>query len=328
MQRIAQAILVAAALTLTGGVASAVELKLSHPYTDNDTRDIWAKKFGEMLAAKTGNQVTVKIYPNQQLFKARQQYDGLRSNQIDLAIYPMPWLSGKVPASNIGLLPGLVGKPADGLLWRERKIWPMLEAEVEKANVRMAGILWSPATYAAKGKFPAMPSDFKGVKARGMGAPLEAVLAQNGAAITSFPAAEAYSALQTGAVEVLFSTVSSFSGYRLYEVVNHYVGGEESFVAGGHYVLMSEGGWKKLSPDQQKAFTAAMIESEKVFVDLSRKEVADVTKEFADKGVKIETLTPAQLAAWKADSRKHAWSYFVEKTKNGKELLAAVDQPR
>ena len=106
MRRIAGAILAAAAaLTLAGGAASAVELKLSHPYTENDTRDIWAKKFAEMLAAKTDNQVTVKIYPNQQLFKARQQYDGLRSNQIDLAIYPMPWLAGKVPASNIGLLP-------------------------------------------------------------------------------------------------------------------------------------------------------------------------------------------------------------------------------
>ncbi|MEX2495304.1 MAG: TRAP transporter substrate-binding protein DctP [Woeseia sp.] len=216
------------------------DIRLSHPFTENDPRHKWAMFVAERMAERTGGEVAIRIFPNQQLFKGRQQYEGLRTNRIDLAIYPMPWLSGRVPAANIGALPGVIGSLEEGLAWRERRVWDLLAESVERADVHMASILWVPATYAGRESVPRLPNNLSGISMRGMGAPLETLLAANGASISSMPAADTYFGLQTGSLDVLFSTVSSFLGYSMQEVVREIVVGR-SFLAGGHFVLMSRG---------------------------------------------------------------------------------------
>ncbi|MCW5773279.1 MAG: TRAP transporter substrate-binding protein DctP [Rhodospirillaceae bacterium] len=317
----------ALALGFAGNAAAETVLKFSHPFTAQDARHKLAEEIAKRMAAKTNGQVKIEIYPNQQLFKARQQYDGLRTNQIDFAIYPMPWLSGKVPAANIGLLPGIVESPRAALVWRDRKIWDVLSAAVAKADVNMVSIFWDSVTYASKGKLPMTPADVKGLKVRGMGKPLEVMLAKEGAAISSMPAADTYFAMQSGALNVLFSTVSSFAGYRMYEVIDHIVAGK-SLLAGGHFILMSNGAKQKLGKENLAKLDEVMKEGEQLFTTWVEEKTQKTLKEFADKGVKVVELSPAQYDSWTKTAKEVAWKNFVQSTPNGQAVLDSVSQPR
>jgi TRAP-type C4-dicarboxylate transport system substrate-binding protein len=251
----------------------------------------------------------------------------VRTDRIDFAVYPMPWLSGKVKAANIGIVPGLVNSPEEGLEWRNRKVWDLLSAEVEKAGVEMISLLWSPATYAGRVAVPRTPDGVEGLKMRGMGRPLEKILAANGAAITSMPAADTYMAMQTGALDVMFSTISSFTGYSMHEVVKEIVTGP-SVIYGAHFVLMSPKTEGKLTGEQFQALNEAMIEGEKIYTRLAAEEADRMAEDFSAKGVKVVTLTQEEFDAWIAEAKKHAWTDFVESTPNGQELIDAIDQPR
>jgi TRAP-type C4-dicarboxylate transport system substrate-binding protein len=316
----------AAAISLAPA-AHAVDLKFSHAYTDGDMRDLWAEHIAEQVAEKTNGDVTIEVYPNQQLFKAKAQHQALERDRIDLAIYPLPWLSGMAPLAEIGALPGLVTTPQDGVVWRERAIWPMLEEAVASTGVVLGGGGWAMATIGNTGEPILMPSDMAGHKMRGLGKATETMMADNGATITSLPASEIYQALQTGVLTGVLTQYASFSGYNLDEVIDHLLVGK-GFIGGFHAVLVAPGVEKKLGPDGYAALMEAIAESESWFADEASKETETVAAAFEAKGVKIHRLTDEQVAAWKDDARKTAWVYFTETVPNGKEALEAIEQPR
>lgn len=315
--------LTGALLSFAQGAAAETVLKLSHPFTEQDSRQKLAELIAEEMDKRTGGEVKVEIYPNQQLFKAKQQYEGLRSNQIDMAMYPMPWLSGKVPLANVGVLPGVIDNPRSSLAWRGTPVWTMLEDAVARSGVHMVSIFWDPATYATKGKAPLTPDDLGGLKVRGMGKPLEQMIAAKGGTITSLPAADTYLAMQTGTLDMLFSTLSSFKGYRMYEVVDTIVD-TGSYVAGGHFMLLGDKARKDLGADNLKILDEVMVLGEERFADWAEEDARNTYQQFKDKGVTVVTLTPEQKQAWHAAAHEIAWPAFKEDTRGGGELLDAI----
>ncbi len=323
-----------AAILIAGGMFGATaqataanELKFSHSYTADDTRHLWAEKIGELIAEKTDGEVTVKVFPNQQLFKARAQYDGLVQNRIDMAIYPLPWLSGKAPLAEIGALPGVVSEPADGLIWRERAIWPMLEEAVAATGVILGGGGFAMGTIGNTGDPIVVPADMAGHKMRGLGRATEAMMMENGATVTSLPASEIYQALQTGVLTSVLTIYSSFEGYNLQEVVDHMLVGK-GFVGAMHAVLLSPGLEDKIGEENYQSVLLAIKESEPWFAEQATGEQEQIVADFEAAGVQIHRLDDAQAALWQADAEKTAWAYFREQVPNGDEALKALDTPR
>lgn len=326
MKCLARTVVMAAAISLAPA-AHAVELKFSHAYTDGDMRDLWAEHIAELVSDKTDGEVTVEIYPNQQLFKAKAQHQALERDRIDLTIYPLPWLSGMAPLAEIGALPGLVTTPQDGVVWRERKIWPMLEEAVASTGVVLGGGGWAMATIGNTGDPILTPADMAGHKMRGLGKATETMMAENGATITSLPASEIYQALQTGVLTGVLTQYASFSGYNLDEVIDHLLVGK-GFIGGFHAILVAPGVEEKLGPEGYAALMEAIAESESWFADEAAKETEAVATAFEQKGVKVHRLNDEQLAAWQEDARDTAWVYFAETVPNGEEALKAIDEPR
>lgn len=322
------AMFTAAALLVTvAGPATATELKFSHSYTADDTRHLWAEKIGELIAEKTSGKVTVKVFPNQQLFKARAQHDGLVQNRIDMAIYPLPWLSGKAPLAEIGALPGVLTEPADGLDWRNRAIWPMLEAAVAETGVTLGGGGFAMGTIGNTGAPIVTPADMAGHKMRGLGRATEAMMMENGATVTSLPASEIYQAMQTGVLTAVLTIYSSFDGYNLQEVMDHMLVGK-GFVGAMHSVLLAPGLEEKVGPENFQAVLAAVEESEPWFAEKVAAEQEQIVADFEAAGVKIHRLDDAQAKLWHEDAQKTAWAYFREQVPNGDEALKALDTPR
>ncbi|WP_299940982.1 TRAP transporter substrate-binding protein DctP [uncultured Nitratireductor sp.] len=328
MNRFMAAALACAASVIAVEAASAeTVLRLSHSYTDGDTRDLWADRIAEIVAEKTGGEVKVEVYPNQQLGKARAQADFVARDRIDMAIYPLPWLSGKVPMAEIGALPGLVASPQDGLVWRERAIWPMLEEAVSEAGLVFAGGGWAMGTIGNKGEAIVLPEDLKGHKVRGLGKATEIMMNGYGATITSLPASEIYQSLQTGVLSGVLTIYASFEGYNLQEVIDHLMVGP-GFVGAMHSVLLSPGVEEKIGETHYAALLEAIAESEAWFADQTIADNKQIADAFREAGVSVHELTEEQVAQWHDAAREHAWAYFRESVPNGDAVLKAVDQPR
>lgn len=301
-------------------------LRFSHSYTDGDTRDVWADQIAERMTEKTDGRVVIEVYPNQQLFKARAQADAIARNRLDLAIYPLPWLSGRAPIAEIGALPGLVTSPVDGVKWRQHAIWPMLQKAVSETGVVLVGSGWCMGTIGTAGEAIIMPEDLAGQKVRGLGTATEQMMSALGATITSVPASEIYQSLQTGVLTGVMTIYSSFEGYSLSEVTDHLMVGP-GFVGAMHAVLAAPGLEAKLGTQDYAILLNVIEESETMFAEQSLEDNARIVKEFAAAGVQIHELTEEQVAAWHQASRDHAWKYFREQVKGGVEALEAVKQP-
>ncbi len=318
--------LAVAAVFGSSATMAATQLRFSHSYTADDERHAWAEVIAEKIQEKTDGEVTVSVHPNQELAKARAQHQSLQQGRIDLAIYPLPWLSGKVPLAEIGALPGLVSTPQDGLVWRERKIWPMLQEAVSEAGVVFAGGGWAMATIGNTGEPILRPSDMAGHKMRGLGRATEAMMMENGATVTSMPASEIYQALQTGVLSGVLTQYASFDGYNLQEVIDHMLVGR-GFIGGLHAILLSERVKNKVGDEHYQAVLDAVAESEVWFAEEMTAFDERVATRFEEQGVQIHRLDDEGLAAWNEDARRTAWQYFIDKVPNGEAALEAVNEP-
>ena len=52
--------------------------------------------------------LTVQVYPGASLFKPNQQWNAMVNGQLDIALFPLDYASGKVPAFSATLMPGLI----------------------------------------------------------------------------------------------------------------------------------------------------------------------------------------------------------------------------
>jgi TRAP-type C4-dicarboxylate transport system substrate-binding protein len=130
-----------------------------------------------------------------------------------------------------------------------------------------------------------------------------------GASIAAMPSSEVYTAMQTGVLDGVNTSSSSFVSYRIYEQVKCYTpAGENALWFMYQPVLMSKKSYDGLN-DAQKAALAAAAKK------------ADSVKVFKDAGVEIADLTAEDFAAWQEIAKKTSYKSFAESVEGGQELL-------
>jgi TRAP-type C4-dicarboxylate transport system substrate-binding protein len=305
--------------------ASPILMKLSHQWAKDDLRDQWAHWFTKGVEEKTKGSVKFEIYPASALFKPHPQFDAMRQGALDLAVYHIAYAAGKVPETMITMMPCLPRNYQEAMKWRNAEIGKMVDKMCEDNGIKILSWGWMMGGIGSKKKLVALPTDCQGLKMRGAGKATEEMLRFSGASITSMPSTELYFALQTGVLDALMTTYSSFQSFRLYEVLDHLVVGRQNYVfstlAG---IVISNKTWAKLSPDQKKDMLEVGRGIEKKFHDevmLEDEKAADL---FSKKGVKIHYMTDAEFKAWEEASKNSAWKSFAEKVKGGKRIIDAA----
>jgi len=305
--------------------ASPTILKLSHQWAKDDLRDQWANWFTKGVEEKTKGNLKFEIYPASALFKPHPQFDAMREGALDLAVYHIAYAAGKVPETLITMMPCLPRNYEEAMKWRDAEIGKIIEKMCEDNGIKILSWGWMMGGIGSKKKLVSMPKDCKGMKMRGAGKATEEMLRFSGAAITSMPSTELYFALQTGVLDALMTTYSSFQSFRLYEVLDYLVVGRMNYVfstlAG---IVISNKTWKKLSEDQKKFMIEIGREIEKRFHQEVALEDEKAAQLFSQKGVKIHYMTDSEFKAWEEASKNSAWKSFAEKVKDGKRIIDAA----
>jgi len=309
-------------------------IKISHQFPggtiDNgDFRDRLVRVFAKEVEEKTNGQLKFEIYPSGSLVKAKQQFDALANGSLDMTLYPLAYSGGKIPQTNITLMPCLVTSYEQGLRWKDAPIGKELNKLLEEKGVVLLTWVWQAGGVVSKENPIIVPKDVEGLKMRGAGKSMDIMLAAAGAAIASIPSNEVYNALQQGVLDAAVSSSGSLISFRLYEQAKHVTTARKhTFWFMFEPLLMSKATFDSLTPEQQKIVREVGTAMEKFAVQEAQADDQELAKVYEQGGAQIHDMDEAAFKQWRAVSKSSAWKDFEDKVKDGKhwmEMAEAVE---
>lgn len=309
-----------AALALASAV-DAEELRLSHQWSTNDVRHKVAQMVADDVAAANVD-LDIKIFPSESLFKAREQYTPLSRGQLDMTVLPLSYAGGQQPAYNLTLMPGLVKNHDHAARMNESPFMTEIENIMAGDDVMVLVHGYLAGGFAGKDGCITKPEDMQGKQTRAAGKSFEQMLAGAGASIASMASSEIYNAMQTGVLDAVNTSSSSFVSYRIYEQAKCYTpAGEYALWFMYQPLIMNKSTFDGLSAEQQAALTAAAEKAQAFYLEEAKKEDAESAKVFADAGVEIAQMTAEDFEAWRKLAEETSYKAFVEELPDGQKLL-------
>jgi len=311
----------AAALAIAASGAGAKELRLSHQWSNQDIRHKVAQIVADEVAAADVD-LEIKIYGSSSLFKAREQYKPLSRGQLDMTVLPLSYAGGQQPAYNLTLMPGLVKNHDHAARLSASPFMEELEKKMAEDDVMVLVHGYLAGGFAGKDKCITKPEDVDGLQMRAAGKAFEQMLAGAGASIASMASSEIYNAMQTGVLDAVNTSSSSFVSYRIYEQVACYTpAGDVALWFMYQPLLMNKTTFESLTEDQQQALLAASEKAQAYYLEEAKKEDSDSAQVFRDNGVEIAVMTPAEFDAWRELAKETSYKAFVEEVPDGQKLL-------
>ena len=329
-RRLALAAAVGAGAVLFGQPALAagqMTLKISHQFPANtDFRDVLARKFADQVGKETNGALKFQIYPGSSLFKAKQQFDAMANGSLDMSVYPLAYSGGKLPATNITLMPALISSYEQAYDWGKSDIGKWLRKYLEDHGVVLITPVWQAGGVASRDKPILVPADIKGLKVRGAGKMINLMLQAAGGALATFPSNESYNAMQSGVVDAMWTSSASLMSFRLNEVAKFVTTAQDkTFWFMFEPLLMSKATYDKLTPDQQKIVHKVGDSLSKFALDSCKQDDAKVAEFYGEAGDKVSTMNAQQFAQWKALAQKSAYKDFAEHVKDGAKLIKMAE---
>jgi len=314
---------VAAAVLLSVSAQAQTTLKISHqfPGGKGDVRDDMAQIIAkEAKAANVG--LDIQVYPGASLFKPNDQWNAMTNGQLDMAVFPLDYASGKAPVFSATLMPGLIRSQERAKRINNSQFMKDIRAEIEKRGVIVLSDAWFAGGMAANKECLVRPSDLKGLKFRAAGPTFAAMWEAAGASIVSPPSNEIYNAFQSGVVNATDTSLSTFASMRLYEVAGCLTApGDNALWFMYQPLLMSKKSFEKLDKKQQDVIIAAGKKAQDYFESKAEAINKEAIKAFEDHKVKVVTLSDADYLAWLEVAKKSSYTQFAKDVPNGQKLI-------
>lgn len=241
-------------LALPAAAAGPLVLKISHQFPANtDFRDRLARKFADEVTKQTNGQITFQIYPGSSLYNPFQQFEAMSNGALDMSVYPLAYSGGKLPQTNLTLMPALIDNYQQAYGWETADIGKWLVDYLAQHGVVIVTWIWQGGGVASRDKAILVPADLKGLKTRGAGKMIELMLEAAGGSISNFASTETYNAMHSGVVDALWTSSASLMSFRLQEVAKNVTTARKyTFWYMFEPLLMSKTTYDKLTPAQQK----------------------------------------------------------------------------
>ena len=279
----------------------------------------------QMIAKEVGGAnaaLQVQVYPGASLFKPNDQWDALANGHLDIALFPLDYASGKVPAFSVTLMPGLIRSAERARRINQSPFMTDMRKIIADHGVIVLSDAWFAGGMASKQGCILKPTDLNGVKFRAAGPTFAAMWQAAGANIVTPPSNEIYNAFQTGVVQATDTSLGTFQSMRLYEQVKCLTApGNNALWMMYEPVLMSKKSFEALSKDQQAAVLKAGKNAQAYYDTRSQAVDDEAIKAFKDHNVEVATLDDAQFNEWLALAKKTSYVEFAKDVPNGQHLL-------
>lgn len=279
-----------AALGLTVASASAVcageptTLKFGHIAAETHPSNLWAKKFAEVAAAKSGGRLRVQVFPANQLGKDNELMEGIRVGNVDMALNGV-WIYTLVPEVQVLDYPFLYRdrshyyKTVDGPLFKE------LQAKAEAKGFKLLGVSEFGVRMMTNNKRPIKtPQDLVGLKMRVPEGKVYITMMESlGATVVPINFAEVYLALRQGVVDGQENPLPTIRAQKYYEVQKHVSLTRHMYSS--NYATFNLKKFNGLAPDLQRAITDAVSEATRYGRDLIEQDERDSLEFIKSRGM-------------------------------------------
>jgi TRAP-type transport system periplasmic protein len=246
--------LLAAFAAVPGAAAAATTLRFGHANNNGEIATDLFQEFADNVTKRTKGEVTVRVFPAEQLGKEGDLIQQVKSGALDVSAPSMPSLSGLVPALEIASAPFLWSDWAQA----EKVITgpafqPAFDELRDKHNVLMLSKIWywGWRNLTTGSRAVNKPEDLAGLKIRVPESPVwvEMIRAMGGAP-TPIPFGEVYTALQQKTVDGQENPIPTIYSRKFYEVQAHL--SMTRHMLQNNTMIINKRSFEKLSPEFQK----------------------------------------------------------------------------
>lgn len=268
--------------------------------------------FAELVEAKTGGKVKVRVFYDGALYGERTSIEAVLNNSIDIGTSANPqyapftsamlWMDMPYVVDNQAQLRKLIDGAPGMEIRRALEEKPGLKVLMINDNGGGRPVL-------TVSKQVKVPADLKGLKIRSTASPVDqAIWRAWGAGPTPIDFAEVYSALQSKVVDGYAPNWNDAVGSKQVELLKY--ADDINYVVGVQVAVMRLDKFKALPKELQDILMQAGRETELWGVKVDADEVATMQNIFRQKyGVQIYTPTQAEMAEWKRLARS-VWGQF------------------
>jgi len=312
--------------------AAPITLKFSDPSPDGQCRTIAYKKWGDWLEERTGNKIKFEWYWAQSLAKARDNVDATKGGLADMSTNSsFGYHKSLFPIWQFSEL--LFLGPADhgAHAWTVKELYetiPVLREELDKAGLKIIGIVGAHATHFMSRKPIRKLEDFKGLRIRAFG-PMGDWLKSVGSAPVGLTIYETYEAMQKGTVDATQTYMYINVPYKLHEVSKYaIVPGIQNITVS---MFMNKDLWEKLPKDvkevfEKEAWTKLCELAIKGYDDDYNKSAAELKAN----GIEFIEIPRAEMARWRKSAQEPVIDKWLDNMKkmgvDGQMILDKYDE--
>ncbi len=249
------------ALALFGGAASAAEWRGWNIHVDGYPNTIAMDKFAELLAEKTGGEITLQMFHGGTLGSQPDAIEQVRLGGLEIGNFNLGPIGPVAPEANVVSLPFIFKDVAHMFRVLEGEGGAAIAAGMTaKGLVPLAWYDAGARSFYTAGKPINAPADVQGLKVRVMNNDLySGMIAQLGGNPSPMAFAEVYQALKTGVVDGAENNWPSYESTGHFEVAGFYSLSQHLIIP--ECVCINADVYNGLSDEMKAAVTAAAVES-------------------------------------------------------------------
>jgi len=255
------------------------------------------QRFAQLVERRTGGSVKIQLFLGGQLGGEKEMAEGLRLNSLQGAMVTNAALSAWVPEGQIFDLPFVFRDEDHAFQVTTGPIADRLAERYTSQGFHVAAF-WVVGTRHPMGRIPIRtPEDVRGKKMRVIQSPLHIEIWRTmGANPTPIPHTEIYNAVQSGVVDILDNSMTTYWFSKFYEVAPNFSHLGHIYAVGP--VAFSQTFWRRLTPQQQGIVNAAAKEMAHFQNQLIALNEEKALANAAKAGAKVVYIT--DKSAWQA----------------------------
>ena len=261
LKKFAYAALVITMIVSFAGSVQAAEWKGWNIHVAGYPNTIALDKFAELLSAKSGGKMKLKMYHAGTLGSQPDAIEQVRMGGLEIANFSLGPMGPIVPEANVVSLPFIFKDPDHAFRVLEGKAGDMINAGMAKKG--LISLAWydggARSFYNSKKPIKA-PADVAGLKVRVMNNDLySGMIKALGGNPSPMAFSEVYQSLKTGVVDGAENNWHSYESTGHYEVAKYYSISQHLIIP--ETLCINAAVWKKLSAEDQKILKEAAQES-------------------------------------------------------------------
>ena len=315
MRKTFLALLLAASVTPALAQEKTFELKISHWVPASHPLQKAMEDWGAAVEKASGGTIKYKVFPAQQLGKAKDHYNMARDGIADVTYVNPGYDPGVFPIIGAGELPFLMSDAKGGSEGLDA--WYRKYAAKEMGDVKYClAFIHSPSSFHTRTKKIVVPEDVKGMKIRPAHATMGNFVTLLGGTNVTSSAPEVRDIIERGVADGVTFPWGSLILFGVDKVTKYHM--EAPLYVTTFVFVMNKDVYNQMSDRQKKAVddNCTTEAAGRVGEPWGKFEDAGVDKVKAESGHEVYALTADQLGQWKKASEPliQTWAEGVKKT--------------